>query len=398
MVSRSTLSYLGDFLVIGVNFNKADTKIRSSFAITPSALDEVYNNAKNKKLDNFFVLSTCNRTEFYACASPDLLKSLVMDQLNLNEEDFDSYFYLFSGLDAVRHFFRVTSGLDSQIIGDYEIVGQVKKSIQLSRQHKMIGTLADRVSSLAFQSSKEIKAKTNLSSGKYSVSFAAAELISAQAASIEPKRILIVGTGEIGEAMARNLRDYFPTSELTLTNRTLAHAEDVAKEVQASIIPFEKFTHHLSAFDAVITAAQSDHYLIQPQHVAGLSRILFLDLSVPQIIDPQISSMEGLTLYSVDDISSFHNDLIKQRNLEIPKAEIILEGYIEKLMEWQNVFFRRDTIRSYKDLMEQFLSVEKNQSKSIEKIFSRLIQQIKLEGYRGCAVIESINELIALEK
>lgn len=359
MVSRSILSYLDNFIVIGINFNKADTQIRSCFAITPSAIDEVYSKAKDKHLDNFFVLSTCNRTEFYACASPKILKALMIEQLSLRQEDFDSYFYLYTGLDAIRHFFRVTSGLNSQIIGDYEIEGQVKKAIQFSRQHKMIGTVTDRVSSLAFQSSKEIKAKTNLSSGKYSVSFAAAELISALASSIEPKRILIVGAGEIGEAMARNLREYFPTCELTLTNRTLAHAEGLAKEVQAAIIPFEKFTHQLSTFDAVITAAQSDHYLIQPHHVRGLSSILFLDLSIPQVIDPEVNSMEGLLLYSVDDISAFHNDIIKQRHLEIPKAEIILKNYIRKLIEWQNVFFKRDTIRSYKDRMEQFLSNER---------------------------------------
>ena len=195
MVSRSILSYLDNFIVIGINFNKADTQIRSCFAITPSAIDEVYSKAKDKHLDNFFVLSTCNRTEFYACASPKILKALMIEQLSLRQEDFDSYFYLYTGLDAIRHFFRVTSGLNSQIIGDYEIEGQVKKAIQFSRQHKMIGTVTDRVSSLAFQSSKEIKAKTNLSSGKYSVSFAAAELISALASSIEPKRILIVGAG-----------------------------------------------------------------------------------------------------------------------------------------------------------------------------------------------------------
>ncbi len=388
--------HLGYFSVIGTNFTKADTQIRGHFAIDNEGVAEFYSKIKRLGISDSFVISTCNRTEFYGCAPQSVLKKEVIDQLNITEEAFEDYFYIKTGVDAVRHFFRVTSGLDSQIVGDYEIVGQVKKAIQFSREAGMIGTLTDRISNFAFQASKEVKTKTNLSSGKYSVSYAAAELIQTESEGIEPKRILIVGTGEIGKAMAKNLREYFPTCELTLTNRTRSHAEELAPQVNASVLPFEDFTKHLHEFDAIIAAAHSDKYLIETNHSAYLSKALFLDLSIPQVIDPKVKKQANIKLFSVDEISSFHNELIKQRQLEVPKAEAILEEFIHKLMEWQNVFFHRDVIQSYKTRMENFQPLQ-GQTKRIDKTFSKLIQQIKAEGYRGCAVIQTMNELIAAE-
>ena len=391
-----TSSYsLDNFIVIGTNFTKADTQIRSCFALSPTAIEKVYAIAKSKGVEDIFVLSTCNRTEFYACAPENALKELLTQQLSLKESDFETYFYTRKGEEALRHFFRVTAGLDSQIIGDYEIVGQVKKAIQLARENNVIGTLTDRISSAAFQASKEVKAKTNLSNGKYSVSHAAAELISEESFGIEPKRILIVGTGEIGKAMARNLNEYFPTCELTLTNRTRANAEELAAEVGAAILPFENFIDHLSSFDVIIATAQSDHYVIQPVHTVAIPSAIFLDLSIPQIIDPHVKLKMGIKLFSVDEISAFHNELMKQRYLEVPKAQAILEDHIQKLMEWQSIFFHRNIIRLYKERVTDYLSTDTVQTKSIDKGFSRLIQQIKTEGYRGCSVIQTMNDLIS---
>lgn len=389
--------HLGYFSVVGTNFTKADTHTRGHFAIGNEGVSEFYSKIKKAGVSDSFIISTCNRSEFYGCAPESVLRKEVIDQLNITEQAFDDYFYIKTGVDAVRHFFRVTSGLDSQIVGDYEIVGQVKKAIQFSREGGMIGTLSDRISNFAFQASKEVKTKTNLSSGKYSVSYAAAELIQTESEGIEPKKVLIVGTGEIGKAMAKNLREYFPTCELTLTNRTHAHADELAPQVNARVLPFEDFTKHLHEFDAVIAAANSDKYLIESVDSAYLSKALFLDLSIPRVIDPKLKQQTNIKLFSVDEISNLHNELIKQRQLEIPKAEAILEEFIHKLMEWQNVFFHRDVIQSYKTRMENFLPLQ-GQSKRIDKTFSKLIQQIKAEGYRGCSVIQSMNELIATEQ
>ena len=384
--------------VIGTNFTKADTQTRSSFAITHSGLEGIYASARKKQIKDFLVLSTCNRTEFYAFASFDVVKGLVMETLSLDEEAFGTFFYAHVGIDATRHFFRVAAGLDSQIIGDYEIVGQVKKAVQLARDNGLVGTLMDRVSNYAFQASKEIKAKTNLSNGKYSVSFAAAELIRSQPAGRSFRNILIVGAGEIGQALARNLNAYSLGCTLTLTNRTVAHAQILADELHSEILPFENFAGHLDRFDVVITTAESDDYLIWKKDLTEDRGQLFLDLSMPQTIEPQIKSLRGVKHYSIDEISAFHNELMKQRYLEIPKAGLIIENYLGKLFEWHSLFQHAGIIASYKEKMSRIIHNGGNPKAKIDKRFSGLILQMKAEGYRGCSVIQTVTDLIAVEK
>ena len=380
--------------MVGTNFTKADTHLRSTFAVTPSSMDEAFDRAAKKGLAEFIVLSTCNRTEFYACAPVHVLINLVREQLNLLPEEIDRYFYVRTGAEAARHFLRVTVGLDSQIVGDYEIAGQVKKAVQYSRQKGMIGTFTDRISSSAFQASKEIKAKTTLSSGKYSVSFAALELISTYRASHDLNKILIVGTGEAGQAIARNLAEHFEDIQLTFANRTLAHAEDLARDMNVPVLPFEELTQYLNQFDAVVTAIQSDHYIIEPEHVPGPPPKLFLDLSVPQVINPEIRFTEGIELYTVDEISATQKEVMNQRTAEIPRAEAILDEFMLRLLEWQTLFMCTDVIQTYKDRLHEYLSPDDAQVRTIDKSFSRLIKKIKVEGYRGCSVILTVNELI----
>jgi len=394
----SFFNHLDQFLVIGSNFTKANASVRSRLAVTPSKAESVYALACQKGLKDFLMLSTCNRTEFYAFAPFHVLRETVVEALHLTDEQLDSFFYTKSGINAVRHFFRVTSGLDSQIVGDYEIVGQVKKSVQVSRQFGLVGTLTDRISSQAFQSSKEIKAKTNISNGKYSVSYAAAELISSQQIGDNIRNILVVGTGETGQALARNLSEYHREYKLTLTNRTLSHAKELADELSAGLIAFEDFRTQLSRFDVVIMSVQSDEYLIVPENISGNSTTLFIDLSIPQVIDPKVGSLSGIKLYSIDEISAFHNELIKQRYLDIPKAELIIEDFIGKLLEWQHIFQHTGIILRYKEKMGRIIHNGGNPGPKIEKSFSTLIKRVKSEGYRGCSVIQTMNELIAFEK
>jgi glutamyl-tRNA reductase len=386
------------WIVIGTNFTKADTQVRSHFAITQNELADVYQKATNLELKDFFVLSTCNRTEFYGCASLPVMRELVADQLNLEPGQLEEFFYTITGYEAIRHLFKVVAGLNSQIIGDYEIVGQVKKAVQLSREFGMVQTLTDRITSYAFQASKEIKVKTNLSQGKYSVSYAAAELITAYRQKQAVENILIVGTGEMGQAVARNLKEYFPHTKLFLTNRTKTHAQQLADELHADVVAFEKFTSNLNTFDVIITTAESNRYLICANDLPENCACLFLDLSIPQVIDPQLKNLPLLTHYSVDEISHFHNELMKQRHLEVPKAEQIIEDFIIRLREWQYTSQYTGVILSYKEKMERIIHKGGNPTHKIEKSFSGLIRQIKSEGYHGCSVIQTMNDLIALEK
>lgn len=403
MDSYSFFRNLEHFIVIGTNFTKADTQIRSRFAITKPESKALYESATNSDFKDFIVLSTCNRTEFYACSPISSLKSLIAQQLSVSEKDFNDYFYVLTGMDAVRHFFHVVSGLDSQIVGDYEIVCQVKASLDEARSHKLVGTITDRISNFAYQAQKKVKAHTNLSSGKYSVSYAAAELIFHESVTQDFKNILLVGTGDFGATVARNLRHYFPKVNLTLTNRTIERAEKLAGQVNAVVLPLDEFRSQLNTFDVVITTIGIENYLINTNDIASTSPKLFLDLSVPQAINPEVKSMPGVRLFSVDEVSAFHNELLQQRILEIPRAQKIVEVFIRQLVEWQQVYSHREIILSYKAKAKHLIIdyqathadiVAIDPERKIEKTFSMLIREIRESGYAGCRMIETMNNLV----
>ncbi len=391
------------FVVLGTNFTKADTLTRSRFAITKAMEKEVYQQAESQGFSDFFLLSTCNRTEFYTCGPVAVLKNLVATHLGVTEQDFEDYFYELTGIEAVRHFFQVVSGLDSQIIGDYEIVCQVKAALDQARHYNLVGTITDRISNFAYQAQKKVKSHTNLSSGKYSVSYAAAEMIFHESQTSTFKNILLVGAGDFGATVARNLRHYFPVMDLAITNRTKEKAEKVATQVKGEVIAFENFKDQLPRFDVVITTVGLEHYLLQPAHVSADQ--LLLDLSVPQAIDPAVKE-KGARLFSVDEVSAFHNELLQQRKMEIPRAQKIIEYYIGQLMEWQQLYSHRDIVMSYKEKIKLLYTSPAAPSelpaidhkKKVEKIFSLLMQEIREQGFAGCRMIEAVNSLVPAEK
>lgn len=407
MNSFSFFKNLEHFVVLGTNFTKADTLIRSRFAITKLQSEELYENASRIGFGDYFHLSTCNRTEFFACAPVSELKNLITRQLSISERDFKEYFYTLNGMEAVRHFFYVVSGLDSQIIGDYEIICQVKSALYEARKHDLVSTITDRISNFAYQAQKKVKAHTNLSSGKYSVSYAATELMFHENERRDFKNVLLVGTGDFGSTVARNLRHYFPGVNLTLTNRTIQRAKTLATQVNARVLPFEEFRSHLDKFEVIITTIGLETYLIDVKDIIYPSQKLFLDLSVPQAINPDIKKISGVLLYSVDEVSAFHNKLLQQRKLEIPRAQNIVEDFIHQLVEWQHVYSHREIILSYKEKVKNLICDNREthadiepigQQVNIEKNFSMLIQEIKESGYAGCRMIETINNLVPVVK
>ena len=397
MRSQELFQHYQNWIVIGTNFTKANTQLRSSFAITHSNVESVYAKAASLGFKDFFVLSTCNRTEFYGCSPQVVMRELILNQFHLSAEQLENFFYTYTGPEAIRHLFKVTAGLDSQIIGDYEIAGQVKKAVQLSRQFGLIQTLSDRITSYAFQASKAVKAKTNVSSGKYSVSSAASELMASYRAECLVENILIVGTGEMGQVMAKNLKEHFPDCKLSLTNRTLEHAQKLAAQVRANVLSFATFTNHLNEFDVVIAAAESNQHLIRLNDLPCGCRCLMLDLSIPQVIDPGVKTRDGIKLYAVDEISVFHNELRKLRQHEIPKAEVILQEYVERLAGWQAISQYSDLVQSYKEKLRRVVTGT-GPAVEIEKVLSGLMRQIRSEGYHGCSVILVVNELMTYQK
>ncbi|HEU5289669.1 MAG TPA: glutamyl-tRNA reductase, partial [Cyclobacteriaceae bacterium] len=389
--------HISNWSLLGTNFSKADVKTRSRFALTRPMVQRAYELAAQKGFYDFLVLSTCNRTEFYTSATIHELKKFVFELLPIESADL-GYFYFDSGIEAVRHFFRVVAGLDSQIIGDYEIVSQVKSALDESRNLGLAGTIIDRISNFSFQASKKIKTQTNLSSGKYSVSYATVEWLRHKRLEQPIHKALVIGTGDFGSAVARNLRHYFTDCKIGLTNRTHERAQSLADEINGTVIPFQNFQSELADYDLIITTVGLEEYLIHPEHLQASVHKLLLDLSVPQAVNPLVKNIPHVQLFSVDDISAFHNQWLSQRHLEIHEAEQILEDYINKLLEWQLVFSQSRILAGYKEKLGYIGHPVGLINETIEKPFKELVKRFRVEGYRGCSVIETLNEIITIEK
>jgi|GEM_PF-1710823 glutamyl-tRNA reductase len=397
---------IGHFLVAGTNFHKADTQTRGRFALSAEQCQAMLHKAKEHGFRDFIVLSTCNRTEIYACAHLSILKNFLCNGY-ITHAEYDQYFYFKSGHDALRHLFHVACGMDSQILGDYEIAGQLKRAVEMARACQLVGGLTDRIAGFAFQASKKVKTDTRLSSGKYSVSHAAIELMRAEAQATNFKHVLVLGAGIFGSAVSHAIRQAFPAIKLTLSNRTHEKAQELAARVQASVIPFNQIHDSLNEFDVIITTAGLTHYLIEPAHLRANESKLILDLSVPLAVNPKIKDMMGIRLFSLDEVSNFHNNLLRSREMELPGAEKIIASFVERFLEWHRVYYHRHIIFGYKNKIRQLAGVGAfsgipespldQYDKRIERAFFDLIMQIRTEGYAGCKVIDVMGDLVPVD-
>ena len=210
-----------NFFVAGINYKKADAEIRGLFAIDNTKYAAILSGAVELGIKEIFVLSTCNRTEIYGLTdSANTLIGLLCGQTEGSISDFKKSAYIKSGNDAVGHLFNVGAGLDSQILGDYEIVGQLKTAIKFAKHHACIGSNFERLINSVLQASKSIKNNTRLSSGTVSVAFAAVQYIRSTVKNISNKKILLLGAGKIGSIACRNIIDYLDTKNITLINRS----------------------------------------------------------------------------------------------------------------------------------------------------------------------------------
>ena len=217
------------FYAIGLNYKKADADIRGKFSVPDSAKDSILEQASSAGIISLFVISTCNRTEVYGIAhNPEQLIELLCEHTSGNAEEFRRFAYILKAEKAVSHLFRVGTGLDSQILGDFEIICQLRKSLKVSKQKGLLDAYMERLANAVIRASKRIKNETGLSSGATSVSFAAVQYILARVPFVSSKNILLFGTGKIGRNTCENLLKHTQNDHITLVNRTKDKAEKVA--------------------------------------------------------------------------------------------------------------------------------------------------------------------------
>src|SRR6476646_7546255 len=288
----TNLRDISKFWIAGINYKKADAATRGQFAIQTDQHARLLEKALANSLDEVFVLSTCNRTEIYGFAdSVSQLIDLLCDQTAGSKETFLSSAYIKNGHEAITHLFNVSAGLDSQILGDYEIIGQIKAAAKFAKKHGCINVMLERLINTVLQSSKAIKNQTELSGGTVSVSFAAIQYIREHVNAIADKKILLLGIGKIGKSTGKNLVHYLKTKNITLINRTEEKAAELAKELGLKHAPISELQRHISGADIIFVATDAAEPTILLSHLEEQSDKLILDLSVPFNVEPAVQHL-----------------------------------------------------------------------------------------------------------
>ena len=416
---------LDRFRVVGINYKKSDASVRGSFAINTTQYDCLLSNAADFGLKDLFVLSTCNRTEIYGSSeSAQQFANLICSVCPGDINTFLDISYIKNGLDAIGHLYEVAAGLDSQILGDYEILGQIKNAVKHARMHGFIGAFTDRIVNSVIQASKAIKTNTGLSGGTISVSFAAIQYIkqffgtdtasndavtnaTGGLATISEKKIMLLGTGKIGRSTCHNMIDYLQTKNITLINRTDETAATLAREVGVRSASSKCLNTELAIADILVIATNSPTPVITKEHLDGKGNKLIIDLSVPSNVTPEAQKMPGITYVDVDMLSKIKDETLLSRRAELPKAIAIIQDHISLLMDWYEMRKNvpvlqevKNTLRSiYIDpsLLQPDYFVEQTPQVvdvKIQKVINSMASKMRQCHAPGCHYIEAINDFI----
>lgn len=398
------------FFIAGINYKKSDAGIRGNFAINNDQYEALLGLASQYGIDEVFVLSTCNRTEIYGFAEKvnDLIE-LLCTQTEGDIESFYQMAYIKNELEAIEHLYCVGAGLDSQILGDYEIVGQLKNAVKFSRQLGFVGTLLDRMVSGALQSSKAIKNNTQLSGGTVSVSFAAVQYIKENIINIPNKKIILLGTGKIGRNTCKNIVDYLGTTNVTLINRTFDKAQELATDLGLNVAPIESLQNEIKDAHIILVATNSAQPTIYKQDLEGNGNQLIIDLSIPYNVDPTAKELPNIELVNVDDLSKLKDETLQMRLGEVPKAKTIIATHIEEFMDWFRMRKHVPILKAVKVTLQEIHtyplynqyaknvlnSPEINVDDKIQKVINGMAFKMRQQNQGGCQYIQAINEFIA---
>lgn len=403
---------LATFFIAGINYKKTDANLRGQYAINSDQYSKLISLAPLYGIKEFFVLSTCNRTEIFGFSEDALnICRLLCTQTQGSLNSFMEMAYIKSGSHAIEHLFNVAAGLDSQILGDYEIVGQIRQAIKFSKQHNFIGSYLNRLIDVVLQSSKLIKTTTGLSGGTVSVAFAAVQYIKQNFTHIEGRKILLVGTGKIGRNTCKNLVDYLGTKNITLTNRTDEKAAELAIEMGLNYAPIETLAEQIDKADVILVATNSTAPVILESHLAGKGNKLIIDLSIPYNVEDSAQSLSNITLVNVDDLSKIKDETLEKREADIPKAKAIIAAHIKEFLDWHAMRKNVPLLKAVKHKLQAMHSCDLYLTYSaingaakitypgtddrIQKVINGMAIKMRVQNQRGCNFIEAINEYIA---
>jgi len=404
------------FYAIGLSYKKADAEVRGHFSLSDNAKHNLLSQAKQNGIESVLVISTCNRTELYGFAEhPYQLIHLLCENTKGTVEEFQEVAYVHKNKAAINHMFRVGSGLDSQILGDFEIISQLKFGARASKKEDLLNSFTERLVNAVIQASKRIKNETELSSGATSVSFASVQYIMNTVQNISDKNILLFGTGKIGRNTCENLVKHTKNSHITLINRTKNKAEEVAGKFNLIVKDYNKLAEEVNASDILIVATGAENPTVYKSLISTKKPLLVLDLSIPKNVNEDIRDHSNINLVHLDDLAKITDHTLEKRKAFIPDAEAIISDVLTEFNSWLDTRKFVPTIQAIKHKLTDFKNSEFNTQRKklsdfnedqaelitnnlIQKITNQFAHHLREDSNTSDESIELIRKIFQLEE
>ncbi len=355
-------------IVLGLNHNTAPLEAREKVHVTEDIAGDLLKRIKDGGCDEALILSTCNRTEIYACGESDLdtgatIARVLMDSFEVDSKWLQDYTYTLSGEDAYRHLFLVASGLDSMVVGEPQILGQVKDAYRCALASAASGPFFQKVFHRAFQVAKRVRTETRIGYDPVSISSMAVELARKIFGDFNKKQILVIGAGEMCEVALRHFKKE-GLQDIVVANRTLVKAQQLAEEIIGVARPFEDVPELLLKTDMVLSSTGAEEPIIDKATVLlAMKRrkgrpLFFIDIAVPRDIEPAVNNIENVYLYDIDDLKGLAQVHLSNRMEESRKAHAIVDEEVKKFGLWLKQLEMGPLIAQIKENLEAMRSKE----------------------------------------
>tara|TARA_B100000767_G_scaffold235464_1_gene228746 strand:+ start:17326 stop:18591 length:1266 start_codon:yes stop_codon:yes gene_type:complete len=404
------------FYAIGISYLNADLKTRGDFSLSVTQKESLTIEAKREDIEEILIISTCNRTEVYGHVShPIQLINLLCKHSQGSLSVFNEIGYILKENNAIHHVFKVGTGLDSQILGDFEIIAQIKQGFFRSKKLGMAQGFLERLVNAVIQASKRIKTETKISSGATSVAFASVQYIKKEIENISKKNILLFGTGKIGRNTCENLIKHTQNDHIVLINRTHEKAKIIAGKFNVLVKQYGELPAEIRKTDVLIVATGARQPTISKDIIHKDTPLLILDLSIPSNVNSNVEELEHVTLINLDTLSQITNKTLDDRRQYIPQAKIILEEVKGEFLEWLEHRQYAPALRALKaKLKAQQVSEIKNQEKKenlcvfnsatvtisdqiIQKITGQVANYLKENPNKATSTLDVIKDVFQLD-
>lgn len=388
-----------NIFVIGLNHKTADVEVREKFAFNGPKLDEGLKALREiPEVQEAVILSTCNRVELYANVEDAenavaSIKNFLATFHDIDREALDNALYVYENEDAIRHVFRVASSLDSMVVGEPQILGQMKDAFEFALEKKTTGVLLNKLMKKSISVAKRVRTETKIAENAVSISFAAVELAKKIFKDLSKRAFMLLGAGEMAELAAKHLINT-GVRDVMVSNRTYERACELANEFGGRPVKFETFIQEMVGTDILICSTGAPTYILTKNQMQKVmkerkqTQVFIIDISVPRNIDPEINDLSNVYLYNIDDLQGVVDSNLFERQREAEKAEKIIEEEIGTFLKWQSSLDSVPTIKALREkaeeikreelerLLNRFSGINEKEKEAIEYMATAIVNKL----------------------